>query len=402
MHATSAAQKRPSPANLTIPVGSDRDLLMELAKLRKAPLGKRVVHIMTSALSKKASFEQSLMVTNEASQSLLMTGAHGRLFNISNGDVVFIYSQIPTPAVVTLCANLEAQLFDGLEPARNVYGEYPRYKMFDAAHGVERVIEGVRKSLAQEVKVKPRKPAIDTENLFAVIQKIRNANIRSIVFNQPIYNMAHLKTSIEFLEFYTSIEKLEQVFCPDFSLASDPWHFNLVKRELDLALMRAIVNEIPHYRHKAFSINLLVHSFMSQAFEDFSRALPAKLSGKVYVELDKTDIIEHSRLLGEIFERGRQMGVPVCIDGLSHHDLKLMRLNDMTADYVKVKWDNDITKLAQADVASLVRTIRSSPSQVILTRCDNPKSLAFAKTMGINFVQGHLADEFFRMGSKME
>jgi len=385
-----------------IHVGGDRDLLQDLAKLRKNSLGWRAVHLLTSPLSSRKNFAEDLISSNEIIMAVLVTGAGYKVYNMTNGDIVFTYSQVATPAIVALCTSLETSIFDGVTPTKNIYGEYGHYKLFDLSRDMPKLIEGVRTVLSTEPQQSAVKPPIGPKHAVLISEKLRGSNIRSLVFNQPIYNITHPKPSIEFLEFYTSIAELEKAFAPDRSIAANPWLFNLIKRELDVALMRSINREIADYRHKGFSLNLLVDSFMSDGFRAFLHSLPVKLGGKVYAELERADLVQHSHLLLDLLERARQLDVPICIDGLSHHDIHLLRLADLKCSFIKLKWDQDITTAPPQDVALLVKELKSANSRIILTRCDSPKSLSFARAMGINFVQGRLADEFFRTGETLD
>lgn len=382
--------------------GSDRALLVELARLRKAPQGIRAVHVLSSVVASRQKFEKELEAANQVILSVLVTGSYHKVFNLSNGDIVFIYSQVTTTAIVSLCTALETSLFVGVSPHKNVYGDFGNYKIFDLSRDVNNVIEGIRLTLSAERKVVSAKQPISVKQMEHVNNQIRGSNIRSIVFNQPIYNISHQKPSVEFLEFYTSIQKLEQLFVPDRSIAANPWLFNLIKRELDVAVMRAISSEIPSYRHKAFSLNLLVDSFMSDGFREFIGSLPVKLGGRIYVEIEKTDLVQHSDFLADIFERAKAMNVPLCIDGVSHHDVELLRLSRVNCDFVKLKWTPDILKLPNDALEVLIGDLKASSARVILTRCDTANSLSFARSAGIEFIQGHLADEFFKSGEILQ
>ena len=386
----------------TVHVGGDRDLLTDLAKLRKAGHGWRAVHLLTSPLASRKHFASDLIAANEIIMAVLVTGAGYKVYNLTNGDIVFTYSQVATPAIVALCTSLETTIFDGVTPVKNIYGEYGHYKLFDLVRDMPKLIEGVRTVLSAEPAINQIKPPIGPKHAVLISEKLRGSNIRALVFNQPIYNITHPKPSIEFLEFYTSIAELEKSFAPDRSIAANPWLFNLIKRELDVALMRSINREITEYRHKAFSLNLLVDSFMSDGFRAFLGTLPVKMGGRVYAELERADLVQHSHLLLDLLERGRQLDVPICIDGLSHHDIHLMRLADLRFPFIKLKWDQDITTAPPGDVAMLVQELKSANSRIILTRCDTPKAISFARAMGINYVQGRLADEFFRSGETLD
>lgn len=382
--------------------GADRALLVELVRLRKAPQGIRAVHILSSVVASRRKFEKDSEAANQTILAVLVTGAYHKIYNLSNGDIVFLYSQVTTSAIVSLCTSLEISLFVGVQPHKNVYGDFGNYKIFDLSRDINAVIEGIRLTLSAERKVVSAKQPINVKQMEYVNTQIRGANIRSIVFNQPIYNISHQKPSIEFLEFYTSIQKLEQLFAPDRSIAANPWLFNLIKRELDAAVMRAISAEIPGYRHKAFSLNLLVDSFMSDGFREFIGSLPAKLNGRIFVEIEKTDLVQHSDFLADIYGRAKTMNVPLCIDGISHHDVELVRLSRMTCDFVKLKWSPEILKLPERHLEVLIGDLKASSAQIVLTRCDTANSLQFARSAGIGFIQGHLADEFFRSGDFLQ
>ncbi len=382
--------------------GADRALLMELARLRKSPQGIRAVHILASVVASRRRFEKEAEAANQVILAVLVTGAYHKVFNLSNGDIVFIYSQVTTSAIVSLCTALETTLFVGVQPQRNVYGDFGNYKIFDLSRDIGNVIEGIRLTLSAERKINVVKQPISIKQMEYVNSQIRGSNIRSIIFNQPIYNISHQKPSVEFLEFYTSIQKLEQLFVPDRSISGNPWLFNLIKRELDAAVMRAISNEIPSYRHKAFSLNLQVDSFMSDGFREFIGSLPVKLGGRIYVEIEKTDLVQHSDYLADIFGRAGTMKVPLCIDGVSHHDVELLRLSRINCDFIKLQWTPEILKLPQPDLDTLIGDLKASSARVILTRCDTPNSLSFARSADIGFIQGHLADEFFKSGDILQ
>ncbi|MTJ82697.1 MAG: EAL domain-containing protein [Telmatospirillum sp.] len=381
--------------------GVDREVLRELTRLRKSPQGMRAVHVLSSAVASRRRFEREAGAANRVILSVLEAGGYHKIFHLSNGDIVFIYSQVPTSTIVALCTALETSLFVGVPQRRNVYGDIGNYKIFDLSRDSQPLVDGIRSMLTTEPRAVRDKQPISIAQMEMICNQIRDTDIRFIIFNQPIYNISHEKTSIEFLEFYTSIGKLEQLYVPDRSIAGNPWLFNLIKRELDAAVMRSIIDEIPNYRHKAFSLNLLVDSFMSDGFREFIGSLPVKLGGRILVELDRTDLIQHSDFLPDIVQRSHVMRVPLCIDGVTHNDVQLLRMARLRCAYVKLKWSPEISKLPAEDLEVLVEDLRTASANVILTRCDTPKSLAFARSAGINFIQGHLADEYFRTGESV-
>lgn len=384
---------------------TDKELLVELGRIRKAPFGKRVLHYFSSMAMDAPDFtirrDKALRLLKDG----LSAGASWDLFSLSCGDIVFTYSQISSAVLMTLLQKLDGVFFPaGETPKKNVYGEVGFYKLFDASRDLNQLVDGVRAVVAEGLKSNPKqlKEPIGLKQYQFIADTLQKADIRSIIFNQPIYFSEHSTPSIEFLEFYVSIDRLEQALCPQYSITANPWLFNLVKRDLDLALLRMLPGEIANYRHKAFSVNSLVATFLSPDFLRFIQSLPARLSGKIMVELDKGDVIQHSDCIGQIAARSRELNVPVCIDGLSHHDLRLMKLSHIDASFVKVKWSSEMAAMAADHIETFVRELRSNSGlRTVLTRCDSPKALAFARATGMGFIQGRLADQFFKLGANL-
>lgn len=384
----------------------EKDLLIELARTRKAPFGKRIVHVFSSwAKGSLDKFDETAQKVATEIERALVTGTGVGVYSLPNGDIVFTYCQVSTASVLTVCSRIEKMIFGDQAPQRNPYGEINYYKIVDAGKDINRVIDVVKTILHQaqpQQVVGGGKPPIGIKQFDSIITTVRKSDIRPIVFNQPVYFIDHNKPSIEYLEFFTSIAKLEQMICPDHSIAAEPSLFNMIKKDLDSALMRMIGREIPEYRHKAFGLNVLVTTFLAPEFDVFMEKVPARLSGKIYVELDRADFLQHSGELDKLDKRSRALNVPICIDGLSHHDMRLMRLSSISSAFTKVKWSEDVFTMPREDIDSFVRDIKGCrDSHVVLTRCDSPRSLSFARAIGIRFVQGRLVDKLFRAGMEI-
>jgi EAL domain-containing protein (putative c-di-GMP-specific phosphodiesterase class I) len=383
----------------------DRELLTTLAKIRKSPQGIRAVHFFSSWCKNDSEFETKAEIAISIIEKSLSVAANSSVFFLECGDIIFVFSQMTTSSLAMLVAELEKLFFpDGLPSQKNIYGETRCQRTFDVGRELSALVEGVRTIVCDNIERinETNKTPIGIKQLQFISDTLQRANIRSIVFNQPVYFIEHSKSSIEFIEFYVSIKHLEEALCPGFSVSANPWLFNLVKENLDLSLLRMLPSDITEYRHKAFSINLSISTFLSPDFLTFMNAIPSRLSGRVYAEIHKTDLIEHSGLINRIAQRSLDMNVPVCIDGLSALDFRLLRLSHLHAAFVKVRWGDEIASLSQDEIGLLVREIRNnSHVKVVLTRCDSPKAFAFARALGIGYVQGRLADEYFKIGERL-
>lgn len=377
-------------------MSDDQELLKAIAQVRRSPYGKRVVHVFTSWAKGDPKHPEKLAKGRDLVSRNLFNIPDSGCFVLSSGDMVFICAQVSAAVIQTVCSRLET-LFFGEEPPRvNSYGEAKYFKVFDAGRDLAKLITSV-KALVSVAPVATR-PAIGLKEFEAIVRVVRDSDIRAMIFNQPVYRWAGKKPGIEYLEFFASLDQIRQAACPEHDIAGNPALFHLIKAELDLRLMRIIGREVGEYRHKAFSINLLGTSLLSKEFETFMDGIPARLSGKIFAEIDRGDFLQHSGDLDALTRRSADLNVPLCVDGLSLSDLRVFRL-PTGAEFAKIKWSEQITTLPRRDLEVAIRAIKEfGPEKVVLTRCDSERALDFAQAMGIPFVQGYLADKMFRAG----
>ncbi len=111
--------------------------------------------------------------------------------------------------------------------------------------------------------------------------------------------------------------------------------FHSLKEHFDRAAFKVVAHEVPEYRHKSFAINVRLPMVLSREFAEFCDGLPSRLAGRIVVEAHKTDIVQHC---------GPFRGA------------------------------------------------------LVLSRCDDPRAFPLARALGIRYVQGRLADQFFKGG----
>lgn len=377
-------------------MSDDQGLLQAIAKLRRAPYGKRVVHMFTSWAKGDPKHGEKMAKAHDVVGRSLFNLPDSGCFSLSSGDLVFICAQLSPSMIQTVCSRLEALFFGEEPPRRNSYGEFKYFKVFDAGQDLAKLITSI-KSLVSIAPTAAR-PPIGFKEYEAVVKVIRESDIRALIFNQPVYLWSARKPSIEYLEFFVSLDQMRQRACPEHDIAANPALFHLIKAELDSRLMKTIGREIGEYRHKAFSLNLLGTSLLSKDFETFMDGIPARLSGKILAEVDRADFLQHAGDLDSLMKRSDELNVPLCVDGLSLADLRLFRLPPGAA-YAKIKWSEQITTMPRRDLEAAIRAVKEfGPDKVVLTRCDSERSLDFADAMGIPYVQGFLADKMFKAG----
>lgn len=385
----------------------ERAFLHELHSIKKDPLGKRIIHFCISAAEGLADVSRRLESAKHYIAKAFSRSPYCKVFSAHNNDLFVAYSHVTVSEVLGVCTKVEKLFLDD-EPVglRNPYGEYAFYKIADASKELDAVFH-VFKSIisdAQPVGATALKKPMSVENLHFLGEKIRNMDLRHCIFNQPVYFIGDQVPSIEFLEFFVSTRQIEENFLPDVSLTGSPWLFNALKEHLDRATLRTMAKEIPEYRHKAFSVNLTLQTAASREFAQFYETLPGRLSGRIVVELHKTDVIQHLDLYRQVRRTSEKAGFKLCVDGVEWQDFEVLHLGRLRPDFVKIGWCETMLSPSQDGLQALVGGIKAlnGHGQAVLTRCDNPKAFPLAKSLGIRYVQGRLADQFFKSGMKLQ
>ncbi|HTH16358.1 MAG TPA: EAL domain-containing protein [Magnetospirillum sp.] len=385
---------------------SERAFLHELHAVKKSPMGKRLIHFCVSMAPPARDVSRRLDSAKMFIKKSFSRSPYCEVFQASNNDLFVAYSHIPVSEVLGVCSRVEKLFCEEPIGRRNPYNEYAFYKVADAVTDLDQLFTAFKGIIGQgqpAAETGPLKRPMGPEHLVLLSDKLRNTDLRHCIFNQPVYFIGNKVPSIEFLEFYIASKQIEQVFLPDVSLGGNPWLFHALSEDYDRATLRALVKEIAEYRHKAFSVNVSLSTILSKDFADFYDKLPTKLAGKIVLEIHKTDLIQHFKLVRDVQQLAREKGLKLCVDGLEWRDFEVMNLNRLAPDFVKVIWHNDLLSADHEDLAILVRGKAGLPEncELVLSRCDSPKAFPFARTLGVKYVQGRLADQFFKTGMEL-
>lgn len=384
----------------------ERAFLHELHAIKKDPLGKRVIHFCVSAGPAQADQTRRIESAKHFIGKSFARSPYCKVFVAHNGDLFVAYSHVTVSEVLGMCAKVEKLFLDDETfNRRNAYGEYSFYKIADATKDLDVVFHAFKAIIADQPEAaRALKKPMNAENLHHLSEKIRNLDLRHCIFNQPVYFIGEQVPSIEFLEFFVSTKQIEENFLPEASLTGSPWLFHALKEDLDRATLRTMAKEIPEYRHKAFSVNLTLATASSKEFEQFNNALPGRLAGRIVIEVHKTDVVQHMDLYRDVRKSTAKMGLKLCIDGLEWQDFDMLSLTRLQPDFVKIGWSDTMLAPSAEALQALVGGLKglNGHGQAVLSRCDNPKAFPFARGLGIRYVQGRLADQFFKTGMKLQ
>lgn len=384
---------------------SERAFLHELHAVKKDPLGKRIIHFFVSLAPTVGETTSRIENAKAFLKRSFAKSPYCNVFHAHNGDIFVTYSHVTISDVLAACNKVE-RLFceSSVLSVRNAYNEYGFYKVADAVKDIDRVFAAFKNIIADAQPEPERlsKRPLTPENLTFLSDKLRTADLRSCIFNQPVYFIGNKVPSIEFLEFYISTQQLENVFLPETNLLGNIWLFQALKEDFDRATLRTVAKEITDYRHKSFSVNVGLGTILGREFADFCDALPSKLAGRIVLEIHKTDLVQNLSMMKDVRQFADEHGMKVCIDGVDWRDFEVLSLDRLKPHYIKVVWHNDLVNAPPDELGHFVTAVKAhEASEIVLSRCDNPKAFPLARTLGIRYVQGRLADQFFKTGMEL-
>lgn len=390
MYAASAEARSAHPLPLTL-----EDLLRSV---EGHCAGQRIIQFHASQLPPD---HKKIKLAIDVLRASIVKQGLGDIVIVPNRDIVAWVRGMKLASIISLCRSIEDCFCEHATfSGENFYGEESFYTIIDASIDIGKFRSYVM-SMAEYYSngnnsglICKQKQTITLENFADIVDIVRKSDITSYIFNQPIYDIADDNISIEFIEFYTSINTFEAAFCPSFSISGDPWLFNRLTEELDKAVLRHMGREVQSYRHKAFSLNLNLRSVLSKEFSVFAESLCANFASRIIIEINKLSMFSNWHLFEEICALARAHTFKICIDGMEIRDLANVRLDHLDFDFIKLRW----SPAAMAEHQHVARAVQAlskvDRSKIVLSMCDSVGAFSFAQSMGIHFVQGRLADKY--------
>jgi len=188
-------------------------------------------------------------------------------------------------------------------------------------------------------------------------------------------------------EFYVSIGLLRDAFFPGVEMRGSQRAFQSLTHMLDQLMLRSLpflpLNGMP------CSLNLNVHSILTQTFQTAMKNAPAEL---LTFEIPQPMIASH---FGE-FEKARELiyakGARIAVDQIFPDTMGFLDLKQVRPNIAKVHWKGDLKSFSPSHRDFVQQTLDRGIAMV-MSRVDDPAALEIAQEFGIRNFQGFLIDE---------
>ena len=155
--------------------------------------------------------------------------------------------------------------------------------------------------------------------------------------------------------------------------------------------------------HSQISVNLNVHTLLSQEFLEFDSSLRMGSRGTLVVELQMIDILaDYSNYL---FARdfAREKGYRVCLDGITPDTIFYVDRHHLGVDLIKLASSQAFDSVDEHDprLQEIGEEIaRVGKGRVILSRVDNENMIRNGMKLGITLFQGRQVDQILQRGNR--
>ena len=396
------------------------ELLVYVKRLERNYYEWRAVHLHLSGLKPHNRRDYQLRVAASEFDRLLRQ-FNGELFQLSNGDIVYLWhggSFAEVDPVVTRLrylfsddpfanpATIEAP-DDPDQPLVPVAGSPEKGKFctsfelereYDAfCFHIEELLDSLQNdsgpvTTRTDVPIDPAKLAgleasLATMDLSGLTRRQSVCAVLPQASPQPLFN-----------EIYVAIGELAKMLVPGVDLTADPWMFQHLAELLDRRLLACLGQQDLGVPEGAISVNLRLATLLSPEFLKFDHDFRRQVTSPVIVELQLIDIFAEFGAYLFIREFVRDRGYLVCIDGLHYLHLPLIDRKRLGADLVKVIWTPDLldglNEERRVELKAAIK--RAGLDRVILCRCDSAEAIRWGQSFGIRLFQGHYVDSRLR------
>ena len=368
---------------------SGKQLIDMLKRIEHVKAGATALLIRLSALNPINRSNNQVKIALSALNDVIIR-SQANLFVLSNNDLVIIGTNL-APKNINEATAVARKLFQSDSFVASNPGKFT--EVYPLASHFKQIMAYVQKqetasntpkdSKKQEVPLAP-------EHLDAILRNIQGFNILKIIRRQEAIQITPQgRLSSLFLEYFTSMADLKKAIAPDVNVLSNRWLFQHLSETLDKRML-GIFKELFAHTPKNISLNLNISSLFTPEFEHFLTEIP---NGKsIIVEVQLMDIIQNTHNYMIARDLLHEAGHKILIDGLHPISFEFMDIGVLDSDLMKLNWSPALLQSAASQ--KLAENLKSvNPDKLIMMRCEDETSLAWALMHKITRFQGYFIDD---------
>ncbi len=399
-------------------------MLLDFAqRLERHREDRRAVHLHLSRLKPQNRRDHHLRIAVNTLEDFVRA-YEGQIFTLGSADVLFVCKGIRIAQLDDIVMRMR-YLFseDPLSSAEpdeeghgrfatlyNLESQYDSFhknckKLYDEDKARQKRLQQISVQSGDHLPTDIRRP-LSPKQLGRLEEVLERADLSSVLRRQTV--CAFGKDMEEppkpmFKELFISVADLARTVLPDVDLAANRWLFQHLTQTLDRRVLKMLARAEDSSLHSQISVNLNVHTLLSQDFLEFDSSLRMGSRGTLVVELQMIDVIaDYSNY---IFARDfvREKGYRVCLDGVTPDLLPFVDRHHMGVDLIKLA-SSPVFESGEKDDMRLMdigeEINRIGKGRVILSRVDNEAMVRNGAALGITLFQGRHVDQIMQQRSR--
>lgn len=373
----------------------EKYLLDALSRVGKNPIGYSVLYVNISKLKPKNRHPEFVKIFAKLFDSMVGS-AQGSFFVMSNGDFAIlgkgINSSCVEEAVFKIRQGLSSDPILHSSDVKDfaVLYTFPEdYLMF--YNRIEQLRDNADFIRNSTPPLKFKRP-IRADEIDGVMEQLDLIDIPEIIKRQSVMKILGAgKFEVVFQEFFVAVKDLSSYIDEKLDLLASRWLFLYLTQKLDKKTMNSFfASDIKNWPHQV-SLNLNLSSVFSAEFVSLAKNF-LQPGQKLIVEIQLMDVFNNLPVYFKVKEILKAGGHRLLIDGLSPSLLKVLNLQRIEPDMIKIFWEPLMEyDLQNQDIKNVIEYLGAD--NVILAKCEDEKALAWGMKYGLNTFQGPIIDQ---------
>lgn len=373
---------------------SEKFLLDALDRVARNPADYAVLYVNVSKLKPKNRHPEFVKIFARMFDSIVGV-TRGQMFIMSNGDFAILGKHITGQTVDAAVKKIRlglssdpvvhgkdtkdfAKIYYFPEDYVAFYGKIEKMRNDDSLRALDNPDSGKRPIRADEID--------------DVIAQLDLIDIPEIIKRQSVLRiMGAGKFKVVFQEFFVAVKDLSRYLDKDLDLLGSRWLFLYLTQTLDKKTLSSFfASDIKNWPQQV-SLNLNLSSVFSREFVHLAKNFLSNQQ-KLIVEVQLMDVFNNLPLYFKVKDILHAGGHKLLLDGLSPSALKMLNLQKLKPDLLKIFWEPLLEY--DANNEHFQRIIDEIGGEnVILAKCDSDAALKWGLRYKINTFQGPIIDE---------
>jgi len=375
-------------------INSGEKFLMDaLDRVARNPMGYSVLYVNISKLKPKNRHPAFLKIFARMFDSIVGV-VRGQMFVLSNGDFAILGKNVTEETVDEAVKKIRL----GLSSDPIVHGrdtkDFARLYYFPEEYTnfyvkIQEMYENNETIIAEPLNL--RKRPIRADEIDEVVAQLDAIEMPEIIKRQSAMKFERAdKFKVAFQEFFVAVKDLSAHLDASLDLLSSRWLFLYLTQSLDKKVLNAFFQADIVNWPLQISLNLNLSSVFSHEFVNLAKNF-LKTEQKLIVEVKMMDVLNNLSLYFKVKDILHAGGHKLLIDEVNPSSLKLLNIERLAPDMVKVFWEPLLEYDANNEMfRKIVDTLGAD--NVILAKCDTNAAIKWGLSYKINTFQGPIID----------